>query len=279
MEIKYIVKQDQIAVRDFLTQHGYSRTFRKKVRLNDVVFVNGIPARNHTLLKCDDVVVIKTLEALNPEFLLNPTPLAVMFEDEYLLVIDKPAGVATQPSHKHPEDNIISMVATYYQTEQIAANIHILTRLDYQTTGLMVIAKSGIIHQMLSDHKITKHYLCDIKGHFDPPSGLIDLPIKRVVDYDIRRWVAPDGQRALTKYQTIEEGPLNSRLEVELLTGRTHQIRIHMAYLGHPLLGDNLYDNQVAPLHLHCCRVAFLHPITNTPICIESFPNWANSPV
>jgi 23S rRNA pseudouridine1911/1915/1917 synthase len=119
---------------------------------------------------------------------------------------DKPAGVATQPSHKHPQDNIISMVATYYKNKQINANIHILTRLDYQKTGLMVVAKSGVIQQMLSDRKIVKKYLCDIRGKINPPSGLIDLPIKRVVEYDIRRWVDPDGQKAQTKYQTIEAG-------------------------------------------------------------------------
>lgn len=277
MEIKYIVKQDQITVRDFLEQQGYSRTFRKKIRLNDVIFINGVPARNHTLLKSDDVVVVKTEETLNPEFLLNSSPIHVVFEDEYLLIIDKLAGVATQPSHKHLQDNVISMVATYYQTQRINANIHILTRLDYQTTGLMVIAKSGVIQQMLSNRKIMKKYLCDIKGHINPPSGLIDLPIKRVTDYDIRRWVAPDGQQAQTKYQTIEEGQENSRLEVELLTGRTHQIRIHMAYMQHPLLGDNLYDDQVGPLHLHCCEVSFLHPITKRPICINSSPIWINN--
>ena len=121
----------------------------------------------------------------------------------YFLIINKQANLASHPSRKHQVDNIISMIASYYQKNNIKANVHIATRLDYLTTGIMIVAKSGLIHQMMEKTKTTKIYTCKIKGQLNPSSGLIDLPIKRLNPYDIRRWVDKDGLRALTKYHTI----------------------------------------------------------------------------
>ncbi len=103
---------------------------------------------------------------------------------------------------------------------------------------------------------------------------MIDYPIESKKTHDIRRWVGSNGQKALTKYRTLLEEKGKSLLEVELLTGRTHQIRVHMAYLGHPVLGDNLYSNQEENLHLHCYEVAFVHPITHEKITITRLPLW-----
>jgi 23S rRNA pseudouridine1911/1915/1917 synthase len=213
-------------------------------------------------------------EALNPNFLPSTIDLEVLYGNSYLLIIHKPSGVSSQPSRKHPMDNVISMVAKYYQEQAIQANIHIVTRLDYRTTGIMVIAKSGPLQQMLTEKFVGKKYLCWIVGSLNPLEGMIDYPIESQKTHDIRRWVGPNGQNALTKYRTLLEEKGKSLLEVELLTGRTHQIRVHMAYLGHPVLGDNLYSNQEENLHLHCYEVAFLHPITHEKITITHLPLW-----
>ncbi len=274
MEIKYIVEQDKISLRDFLIQKNFSRTFRKKVRLKDIVFINGVVARNHHLLNRGDQVTIIINETLNAAFIINENELDILYEDDYFLIINKQANLASHPSRKHQVDNIISMIASYYQKNNIKANVHIATRLDYLTTGIMIVAKSGLIHQMMEKTKTTKIYTCKIKGQLNPSSGLIDLPIKRLNPYDIRRWVDKDGLRALTKYHTIASDEAFSIVEAELLTGRTHQIRIHMAYLGHPIVGENLYDFQTGQLHLHCSKVSFIHPINNSLIEIKSKPNW-----
>ncbi|MFA6627308.1 MAG: RluA family pseudouridine synthase [Bacilli bacterium] len=274
MEIKHIVKQMSITVRDFLETEGYSRNFRKNVRLQDIVFVNGRPVRNHEILHQGDEVIIIPQETLNPVFLSNIRPLEVIYEDEYLLIINKPSGFSTQPSLKHPTDNMISMITSYYHQHHISSNIHVLTRLDYRTTGMMIVAKSGVIHQKMMMQHVTKKYLCWILGTLDPEEGIICLPIHYIKSHDIRRWVDPDGQRALTKYKTLETQPLKSLLEIELLTGRTHQIRVHMAHLGHPVIGDNLYDNQEGDLLLHCYQLTFIHPITNLEINLTNYPEW-----
>lgn len=275
MEIKYIVEEDNISLRDFLINKGHSRNFRKKIRLYDVILINGEVGRNHHILHIGDEIIIKVEEELNPDFILNETELDIIFEDEYFLIINKPPYFSTQPSRKHPQDNIISLVAAYYKKQNIKTNIHIITRLDYLTTGLMLIAKNGLIHQIMEKVQITKKYICKIKGQLSPLEGLIDLPIKRIKEYDIRRWVTSDGARSMTKYQTCKIDNNESYLEVELLTGRTHQIRVHMAYLGHPIVGENLYDEQSGPLHLHCTSLFFIHPFTKNEIKVTTKPPWA----
>ncbi|MDD3191661.1 MAG: RluA family pseudouridine synthase [Bacilli bacterium] len=274
MEIKYIVDQNHITVRDYLEKKGFSRNFRKQVRIHDIVYCNGIPVKNHFILHKNDELIIKQKEEMNPLIALNAQPFTILFEDEYFLIIEKPSGISSQPSKKHPDDNLISMIKHYYQDQAISTNIHIVNRLDYATSGIVIVAKSGFVHHQMNKTFILKKYLCVIEGELTAKEGTISLPIKRMNPINIKRMVSDDGQTAITHYRVIEEINGLSLLEVWLDTGRTHQIRVHFSYLNHPLKGDALYGKAEDQLYLHCCFISFVHPYTNQPITLENRPTW-----
>lgn len=274
MELKYIIECDKILIKDFLELQGFSRRFRRKVRTNDWLFVNGKSAKNYYSLKKGDELVIKIKESLNDEFPINKTPLDVLYEDRYLLIVNKPLGISSQPSRKHFNDNLISMIKNYYLENKIESNIHLVNRLDFSTSGIMIVAKSGLIHQQLSKVEITKKYLCVVQGILENKEGKIELPIKRINLYDIRRWVSDDGKPSLTYYQVLKENDYKSVVEVRLGTGRTHQIRVHFAYLNHPLIGDKLYGDGGNFLYLHCYLIEFVHPITDEKVKVLNYPKW-----
>lgn len=274
MELKFVVDIDDIKIKDFLELKGISRNMRSKVRVKENLFVNGNNVKNYYVLHLGDELVIKTIDKRNPNILNNETKLEILFEDDYLLIVNKMAGIASQPSRKHPTDNLISMVNYYYQVNNIENNIHLVNRLDFKTTGIVIIAKSGFIHHWMSQNILKKQYLCVVKGHLIPQMDTIDVPIRRIVEGDIRRGVFEDGQRSITNYKVLKEFTHTSLVEVVLITGRTHQIRVHFSYLGHPLVGENLYDNDEGELKLHCSLMKFIHPITKQFIIIEKKPNW-----
>lgn len=274
MELKYIVDIDNIEVKDFLKLKNCSRNLLKKIRLNDMIFVNGVLVKNYYRLNLNDELVIKIDEYCNDEILPNDVPLEVLYEDEYLLIVLKNQEIASHPSQRHQLDNLLSIVKNYYNKKNINTNMHIVTRLDFSTSGIVIIAKIGLIHYELSKVEIIKKYLCLVHNKFDNLDGEINKPIKRMLEYDIRRCVAEDGKNALTLYKVLKNNDI-SLVEVTLKTGRTHQIRVHMASINHPVVGDKLYgllDHE--KLKLHCYYVKFIHPITKEEIEIKNYPSW-----
>ena len=273
MKIKYIVDQDNIKLKDFLKEKGLSRNILKRVRLDDIAYVNGNLVKNYYEVKKGDIIEIDYKESLNEDFKINDIPLDILYEDEYLLIVNKPSELAIQPSRRHQEDNLISSVKKYYLENNIDSNIHIVTRLDFSTSGIVLIAKNGYIHNLLNDAKFTKIYLCKVHGKFEKLEGEYTDPIRRIEDINIKRWVFDDGKKAKTLYKVLENGDI-SLVEVRLLTGRTHQIRVHFAYHNHPLLGDKLYGLADGALMLHCYKLEFVHPISGETIKIECKPSW-----
>lgn len=274
MELKFIIDEENIKIKDFLELKGCSRKFRRQVRIKDNIYLNGEKVKNYYPVKIGDVLIIKLDEVRNPNFLENSENLDILYEDEYILAVNKRAGISIQPSRKHPDDNLISMIHSYYLNKSIVSNIHIVNRLDYLTTGIVIVAKSGFIHNMLTKSKIQKKYLCIANGIFEDKIGTIDLPIKRLDPIDIRRCVHIDGQRSITHYRVLKELNNKSLVEVNLETGRTHQIRIHFSHIGHSLVGENLYSDETGPLMLHCYSMGFIHPITKLELVISKYPNW-----
>ena len=275
MKIKYIVDLDNIQVKEFLKKQGVSRNLLKKVRINDLAYVNGKQVKNFLILKKGDLLEIDYSENLNEDFKVNDIPLDVLYEDEHILIVNKKQDLAIQPSKRHQEDNLISSIKKYYLDHNIDSNIHIVTRLDFSTSGIVLIAKNGYIHHLLNDINYDKKYLCLVHNRFDLLEGCFSDPIRRVEDINIKRWVFPDGKQALTKYKVLGNGDI-SLVEATLLTGRTHQIRVHFAYHNHPLVGDKLYGLGDGKLKLHCYYLGFLHPITNKRIEICNYPEWYN---
>ena len=194
-------------------------------------------------------------------------PLDIIFEDDYLLVVNKPAGIPTIPSIRHPYETLANALVHYYNQEKIESTIHFVNRLDRDTSGLLVVAKYRHIHHLMTKDvkQIKRKYYTLVKGHLTT-SGTVEAPIARLQEGNVKRGVREDGDHAVTHYRVSETQGENTLIECELETGRTHQIRLHMDYLGHPLIGDTLYDDQALFLEdghlLHSYYVSFIHPIT-----------------
>lgn len=274
MEIKFIVDCDNIQVKEFLRLQGFSRTMLRKVRIQNSIYVNGINVKNHTIVNKNDELIVRVDEKLNTDIEVNPADLDILYEDEFLLIVNKPRGISSQPSRKHQFDNLISVVKNYYLQNNIESNIHLVNRLDYSTSGIMIVAKLGFVHFEMSKIEILKEYLCIIHGIMEEKEGTIRLPIKRLEELNIRRGVSDDGQMSVTHYQVLKEVENKSLLKIGLETGRTHQIRVHMSHISHPLVGDALYGKNDGDLRLHCYHIKFVHPFKKETIDIYNYPDW-----
>ena len=274
MDYKYIVDVDEMMVKEYLEYLGISRRIRRKVRVLDNIYINNQKAKNYYLVHRGDELLLRFEENINENFIPSSLNIEILYEDQWLIIINKPTNIASQPSRKHPTDNVISFLTSYFHEHNIQANIHLVNRLDFSTTGLMIISKSGILHYEMTKTSITKKYICEIEGKMDDKVGIIRLGIDRYPAPSIKRFVSENGKMAITKYQVLKENKTSSILEVLLVTGRTHQIRVHFSYLGHPLIGDSLYGKEKDGLRLHCYSLEWIHPITKETIKIQKYPNW-----
>ena len=278
MKLRYVCEKEML-VKEYLEYVGISHHLRKKVRGLDNIYINGEKAKNYYKLNIGDILELEFEEELNSEYSANFADLdkiKIKYEDEYLMVISKDINISSLPSKRHEKDNVLSILKAYFINNNIQSNIHLVNRLDYATSGLMIIAKSNICQHELSKDKITKKYLAYVDGILDVKEGLIDKPIAREEAPSILRYVSKDGQSALTKYKVLKEENGNSLVELELLTGRCHQIRVHMKSVGTPIIGDKLYNNKCSNdvLHLHSYYLSFTHPFTKEIVEIIDYPNW-----
>jgi 23S rRNA pseudouridine1911/1915/1917 synthase len=250
----------------------------------DLIESGEISKSGKVVTKSDKVSTGDVLEILMPAAKLPPTLTAtpiegldVVFNDDHIIVINKPAGVAAHPSPGWQGPTVIgAIIAAGYNvsTSGAAERQGVVHRLDVGTTGLMVVAKDEASYANLKDQfrdrVVKKVYHAMVQGHMDPSEGTIDAPINRHPREDYRFAVVADGKPSITHYKSLELFPAVSLLEIELETGRTHQIRVHFSALHHPLVGDLTYgaDHTIAErleMHrpwLHARQLAFTHPIT-----------------
>lgn len=271
-QIRWTVDQGDSGklIREFLKEQEIS-----KRALTDIKFKGGaILVNDH-----EETVRFKLKEGDQLKLIFPPEipsdgvkgenlPLSIVFEDDYLLVIDKPAGMNTIPSREHPTGSLANALVGYYESIGTEATSHIVTRLDRNTSGLVLIAKHRHIHHLFSklqqSGEVKRTYEALVEGVFSEKSDIITQPIGRKSDSIIEREVREDGQFARTHFKVLERKNSFTHIELQLETGRTHQIRVHMSYIGHPLLGDDLYGGDTAFIGrqaLHCKQVRFLHPI------------------
>lgn len=259
------------SVRTFLTAQGISRTLLKKIKFHGgQLSVEQQPVTVRTLLTTGQTLTVQLPPEGAPATLTaSATPLKVVWEDEHILVVDKPAQVASLPSHIYPKDTMANRVLGYYQRQGYAnQGIHIVTRLDRGTSGLMIFAKHAFAHTLLSEQlhtqQLQKTYLAVVQGQLTYTHNRITFPIKRAPWSFIERTTAVGGRRALTEYWCQQQFKNAALVKVRLHTGRTHQIRVHFAAIGHPLLGDQLYQGpQITNLQrpaLHCAQLHFYQP-------------------
>ncbi|MBQ1850003.1 MAG: RluA family pseudouridine synthase [Lachnospiraceae bacterium] len=268
-----------LTIKGYLRSLGYSTQNLKILKSHpDGILLNGTPAHMNARLDLGDTLTVQIQEAASSENIVPINlPLTIVYEDEDLLVVNKPAGMPTHPSQNNYENTLANALAYYFQQQNDPFIFRCIGRLDRDTSGLTVIAKhyvsAGILGDMIADKSqnlFTREYLAIVRGTVEPKEGTITAPLGRKPGSIIERCVDfENGEPALTHYKVTKEKDGYSLVSLILGTGRTHQIRIHMKHIGHPLIGDYLYNPDFEVMQrqaLHSHRLSFPHPITGKPL-------------
>lgn len=250
---------------------------RAKYRTENGITVNGVQVMvNRRLAEGDELRVVLANE-LPGKIVPVPGPLAVLYEDEDMLAVDKPAGVVVHPSHGHFADTLANYVAQYYINEGDPHEVRTVGRLDKDTSGVLLFGKNRTACAHLTEQAACglseKTYLALASGTFPGEEGTVEAPISREYEEKIRRVVREDGDHALTHYRVLRQMEDRALLSVRIETGRTHQIRVHMAHIGHPLVGDPIYGTASEVIRraaLHARRLVCRQPFTGERIVLES---------
>ncbi len=275
------------AVRDIMRQEFHlvaHDAARAKYRTEKGITVNGEVSLVNRILKEGDVVRIR-LEGERPEKTVPAEgPLEILYEDEDVICLNKPAGLVVHPSHGHFADTLGNYLAWYYLQKQEPHEVRTIGRLDKDTSGVIAFGKSrtacAILAGQTGEGALAKEYLALASGVFSAGEGQIEAPISREFEEKIRRVVREDGDYAITWYRVLRQFARFALLSVRIGTGRTHQIRVHMAHIGHPLLGDPVYGGEarlacdgvpdMKRAALHAFRLSFRQPFTGEEIRIAA---------
>lgn len=281
MELKYIKKENDNykTVNDVLINvFNLSNRLRTKLVNNKCVLLNGSICDTRSTIKYGNIIKIN-LNYEEDSSNIAPTKmnLDIVYEDEWLLVVNKPAGIAIHPSQLHYEDSLSNGIKYYFDSIGLKKKIRPVNRLDKNTSGLVIFAKCEYIQECLIKQMETKlfkkEYLALVYGKLDSKKGTINLPIARKENSIIERCIAEHGQKSITHYEVLKEFDDYSLVKCILETGRTHQIRVHMKAIVHPLLGDDLYggqNNLITRQALHCSYLEFVHPISKQIITFKA---------
>ncbi|PKB77841.1 MAG: hypothetical protein BZY88_20520 [SAR202 cluster bacterium Io17-Chloro-G9] len=259
---------------------GLTRSQLHRIVVDGWVKINGLPAKPSQRVRTGDRVSLTIPPPRTLDIIPQWMPLTVVYQDQYIVVIDKPAGLSVHPGPGHPDRTLVNaLMALCPDIQGIGGAIRpgIVHRLDKDTSGLMVVAKTHPALQALSEdlkaRRVTKGYMALATGEVTTAEGRIDAPIARDPRQRKRMAIVVGGREARTSYRVIERMGAQTLLELFLETGRTHQIRVHLAYIGHPIFGDAVYgkrDPRLVRHFLHANHLAFRHPITGASVEFRS---------
>jgi 23S rRNA pseudouridine1911/1915/1917 synthase len=289
--MKYRKINDQIEVKIDSSYHGYSiqaffdafhqsKKMIHELRMSNQVLVNEVPIKQNfqTQLSLGDRLQFPffTKEAI--DFIPQKMELTIAYEDDFILVIDKEPGLIIHPDQKSGLNTLVNGVGYYYQQSHQNQRVRYIHRLDQDTSGLIVLAKTAFIHSyydfLLKDKDISRSYYAIVDGTPKKKRGFIETFIARDRHHNQKRRVASQGDFARTHYQVLQSNSKFSLVECKLDTGRTHQIRVHLAHIQHPIVGDPLYNpnknHLIKRQALHAYKLSLIHPFTKEPITIES---------
>lgn len=268
-------EHEEFSVGELINKHfKISSRMLTKLKNNDGIKLNGQHITVRGRVKEGDVLALIMPEEKSKNVVPTDLPLDILFEDDELLIVNKPKDMPVHPSLNNYTNTLGNAVMYYYNDRPFVYRP--VNRLDRDTTGIVIIAKSAYAHNSLSQQMqrnlFKKTYLAVTSIPPVPEKGIIDAPIRREQESIIKRIVAEDGQRAVTEYETISVENGHAVVKIKLHTGRTHQIRVHFAHIGAPLLYDYLYGEEVEgkTFMLHCTQLEFLHPITGEKMIINS---------
>ena len=283
MELRHIASREGRLSSFLKEEMKMSTGLMNRLKWQDKLFVNGIPRHTDYSVKPGDVITVP-LEEEVPEYPGEDASFTIVYEDEHILVADKPAGMLIHPSRMKNTGTLANRVVGYYQKTGQNCAFHPITRLDRDTFGIVLIAKNAHIHALLneahSQGRLRKIYEAQVYGSPKEAQGVIDAPIARKPLPSLLREVSPEGKPSVTEYEVLERGEKTARLALSPITGRTHQLRVHCAYMGFPILGDPQYGSEASKAYseekgiktqLLCAkRLEFTHPITGEEMCLES---------
>ena len=279
MELKIIANREGRLSSFLLGELKMSSSLMNKLKWGDALQVNGEPQRTNFPVKPGDVVTVR-LDEEEPEYPAEDGPLTILYEDDYLLAVDKPAGMLIHPSRSCFSGTLANFVAGYYARTGQKSAFHPMTRLDRDTFGVVLLAKNAHVHTLLQSTHVQKTYHALTFGGPEDDSGIIDAPIARKPLPSLLREIREDGKPSVTWYQVLERDGKLCKLALEPVTGRTHQLRLHCMHMGFPILGDPQYNSpESAALsaemglgyQLLCANMLELeHPITGENLVIHS---------
>lgn len=267
MELKQVLKK----------RLDVSSRLLSKLKRSKNIFVNDEHVRYHEIVKVGDTIKIIMEEDPN-YFLPQEIPFEVAYEDVDVLIVNKQPGIVTHPTRSHPDNTIANAASWYLKNRGKDCKIRFVNRLDMYTSGLLIIAKNSYSHHVLSEQmqadKVEKKYVAFVWGRVEDDNGRIEAAIYKPSEESIKRVVDEKGQDSITEYKVIERYNDATMLEVKLLTGRTHQIRVHMEHIGHPMIGDSLYGREddyiIDRQALHAKYLYFLQPRYKKEVEVEA---------
>ncbi len=279
MELRYIAQREGRLSSFLRGELKMSVALMNKLKWGDGIRVNGVPQRTNFSVVPGDVITV-LLDEEGPEYGPEAGQLDILFEDAYILAVDKPAGMLIHPSRARNQGTLANLVFGYYQKTGQKSAFHPLTRLDRDTFGIVLLAKNAHIHTLLQQAEVQKTYHALTFGGPEEDCGQIDAPIARRPLPSLLRMVSPEGKPSRTEYRVLSREGQICTLALQPVTGRTHQLRVHCAHLGFPILGDPQYGSgesqafseELGLAHQMLCarRLEFVHPITGEEMVLES---------
>ena len=247
-----------------------STRFFKNIKNNGYILLNNMETKLYKTAWEDDIIMVEMGEE-EIDAVPNPIPINVVYEDHDILLINKEPGIVVHPTRGHINNTLANAIAYYWSSSGISCKIRFANRLDMDTSGLILIGKNKFAQQNIQEqmiaNKVKKIYWAFVEGILKEKEGTINAPIGRVQEGDIMRRVLEEGRNSITHYKVIGEYHNASMVEIQLETGRTHQIRVHMEHIGHPLIGDTLYNNASSLIDrqaLHSRALGFKLPRSGT---------------